>query len=91
MPPRARDAQPRMFRCTESFAFFRDGRPHVFAGGQEVLEGDPVLSTHGAFFEAAEDAVSRRASKRTAEAASAAPGELRTVAPSAVVADGPSD
>lgn len=90
MPPRARESQPRMFRCTESFAYFQDGRPHVFAGGQEVLEGDPVLASHGAFFEAAEDAVSRRSPKRSAEAASAAPGELRDVKPSAGPVSGPS-
>jgi hypothetical protein len=46
-------AQPELFRCTESFAVQIDGISTVFTAGAEVLGTDPILKTHGQFFEAA--------------------------------------
>ena len=73
----ARDTKARtVYRCTESFS--PDGRT-VWAEGDEVLDGEPILKTHRAFFE---EAASRVMRSRHVEQATAAPGELRTVSTS---------
>ena len=70
------------YRCTGGFAFYEDGTPRVYGGGVLVADSDPILTTHGAHFERAEDFTDRRAAlPRSAgaavETATAAPGERR--------------
>lgn len=55
------------FRCSNAFAY----GPHVYAGGCEVQDDDPILTTHGDYFvRVGEPPVHT-------ETASAAPGEVR--------------
>ena len=42
-----------LFRCTESFTIFRDGVPDVYAAGLLVNGDEPILDTHGQYFEQA--------------------------------------
>lgn len=58
------------FRCTNAFLY--DGR--VYPGGHEVDEDDAILDTHRAHFAKVE-----HRGAPTFEAATAAPGELRTL------------
>jgi hypothetical protein len=68
-------------RCKGGFAVFRDGSPHVYAAGQLVGDGDPILRTHGELFEPVEAQVARQEqtprSVSAVETATAAPGEVR--------------
>lgn len=75
-PPRKSDDQRHMFRCVGAFAVYRDGVPHVYADGVEVLDDDPILKTHREHFEPAAARVLRRP---RVEQATAAPGETRRI------------
>lgn len=77
-PTQPTDAPQDVYRCTESFAHFRDGIPLVYTAGSEVLAGDDVLKSHAQFFELASARLSRTP---TIEAATAGPGEKRAPAP----------
>jgi hypothetical protein len=74
MPRISREVASATYRCISPFAVYRDGVPEVYATGEEVLEGDPVLKTHAAMFEPSSARLVRRA---PVEQATAAPGELR--------------
>ena len=65
-------------RCVHPFTIWPDGVPTTFTAGRLIEDSDPILKTHRHHFEAVE-AVVRRQSAARAEAASAAPGELREV------------
>jgi hypothetical protein len=66
-------------RCTGSFAY--GNPPRVHSAGSLVGDDDPILRTHGAFFEPAEAQVARQEavprSVAAVETATAAPGEVR--------------
>lgn len=63
------------WRCTEPFCVFRDGVPEVYTSDQEVLDDDPILKTHRAYFEpAAARVLGRRVEQTTAD-----PGVPRSV------------
>jgi len=68
-------------RCKGGFATFVDGVPHVYAGGQLVGDGDPILRSHGHLFEAVDEVVARQEaaplSVTAVETATSAPGEVR--------------
>ncbi len=64
-----------LFRCTESFTIFRDGVPDVYAAGLLVNGDEPILDTHGQYFEQASATFPRARS----EVADADPGTPRTV------------
>lgn len=69
--PAANSVNPRaVYRCVEPFAVYRDGVPDVYGTDREVLGDDPILRTHGHAFV---DVAAR------IEAATAAPGERRSV------------
>lgn len=55
------------FRCSNAFAY----GPHVYGGGCEVQDDDPILTTHADYF------VRVGESPAHTETASAAPAELR--------------
>lgn len=65
-------------RCVQPFVIWPAGAPVAYTAGRLVEDSDPILKTHRHHFEAAE-AVARRNTAARVEAASAAPGELRTV------------
>lgn len=62
-------------RCTSAFSVWVDGTPRVYTAGQLIEDSEPVYKTHRAYFEDVETA----ARPRTVEAATAAPGEQRTL------------
>lgn len=67
----ARSATRRsVYACVDPFCVFRNGIPEMYAAGREVLDDDPILRTHGHAFV---DVAAR------IEAATAAPGERRSV------------
>jgi hypothetical protein len=66
-----------LWRCTSSFAVFHGGVPTVYGEGQEVLDDDPILTTHRSYFEPATAQFARRSA---VEQATAAPGEIRPAA-----------
>jgi hypothetical protein len=67
-----------MKRCIEPFATASQrGVSRVYAAGDEVLDDDPILRTHGKFFEDAEVELQRRRGHEAVERATAAPGERR--------------
>lgn len=65
-------------RCKAAFSVWVGGSPRVYSGGQLVDEKDPVLKTHGHLFEDIDVHVAARTA-RQAEAATAGPGEHRTL------------
>lgn len=71
--PRTRE--PRTYRCVQPFVMYRDGVPVVFAGDSEVLDDDPILTTHASYFEPSSQRIERM---RRVEQATAAPGEFRS-------------
>jgi hypothetical protein len=83
--PRARDEQRPLWRCVEPFAVYRGTVPDVYAEGQEVLDNDPILTTHRSHFEPAAARVVRRA---PVEQTTAAPGETRPASMTVEVPNG---
>jgi hypothetical protein len=75
--PRVRDDQQArpLWRCTSSFAVFRNGVPIVYGEGQEIFDDDPILTTHRDYFEHAGKRVAAR--RAPVEQATAVPGETR--------------
>ncbi|MGW7085019.1 hypothetical protein ACWGH2_16225 [Streptomyces sp. NPDC054871] len=71
-------------RCTESFSVWREGVPTAFTVGQLVDEKHPIIRSHGHLFADPEATVRPAA----VEAATAAPGELRDLAPPATTGEG---
>jgi hypothetical protein len=66
-------------RCKESFTIWGTaGSPRVVTAGQLVGDSDPLVKSHGYFFEDVEAYAGRWAAP--VEAATAAPGERRSVA-----------
>jgi hypothetical protein len=65
-----------ILRCTESFAVMNGHIPRVLRAGDTVYDNDPVVKGHEASFEPLEDHIARVTS---VEAATAAPGEKRSV------------
>jgi len=68
-------------RCTASFAAIVNGAPRVVQTGALVDSRDPILKGREAHFEDVDTYVARRHS--AVEAATAAPGEQRTITPPA--------
>ncbi|MFG2589054.1 hypothetical protein [Streptomyces sp. NPDC048438] len=78
-------------RCVQSFTVWRGGAPITFTAGQLLEEKHPILKTHGHLFQDAATAAQPRQAQRI-EAATADPGEHRTLTPPAAPQDpGPGD
>lgn len=68
-------------RCVQPFVIWPAGAPVAYTAGRLVEDSDPILKTHRHHFEAVEAVARRNTAATRVEAASAAPGELRTLAP----------
>jgi hypothetical protein len=72
-------------RCTGSFAV--GNPPVVYSAGALVGDDDPILRTHAAYFEPAEQTIARQdaapRSVAAVETATAAPNEARTTSTAA--------
>lgn len=67
-------------RCAEAFTVWRDGTPVTFTAGQLLEDKHPILKTHAHLFQDVETAARPRQAQRI-EAATADPGELRSLTP----------
>lgn len=68
------------------FAVWVNGAPRVYPGGELVADDDPILKTHGQLFA---DVSGATRTARGVEAATAGPGELRTLTAPRQAADTP--
>jgi len=66
-------------RCVQPFVIWPAGAPVAYTAGRLVEDSDPILKTHRHHFEAVEAVARRNTAAARVEAASAAPGELRSV------------
>ena len=76
MPRGSRNAN--LHRCVNPFAIVVNGVWRVYAAGDEVLDSDPILKTHGDNFEPAAERVLARS---RIEQTTADPGEYRAPTP----------
>lgn len=76
-------------RCVQPFVIWPAGAPVAYTAGRLVEDSDPILKTHRHHFEAVEAVARRNTAAGRIEAATAAPGELRTVTPPAPAGGGP--
>lgn len=70
-----------LIRCREPFSADVDGVPRTVAAGALVDESDPIVKGREALFETVDDYAARTNRVRPVEAATAEPGEKRSVEP----------